>query len=84
MLKKDYYLLPGKLDSLFFNKPSIPSPIKLRIRNAVDKAGRVDITSVLFVLPLSVSLSGEYEESASNTMGGINTIPILYKALQLI
>ncbi|HKG31581.1 MAG TPA: hypothetical protein VKA91_09935 [Nitrososphaeraceae archaeon] len=50
----------------------------------MDKAGRVDITSVLFVLPLSVSLSGEYEESASNTMGGINTIPILYKALQLI
>ena len=57
----------------------------------IDKAGRVDIISVLFVASsiylingLSVSLSGEYEESASNTMGGINTIPILYKALQLI
>jgi hypothetical protein len=39
--------------------------------------GGVDTVSVLFVaFSITVSLSGEYEESASNTMGGTIIIPI--------
>lgn len=71
------------LDSLFFNKPCTPSPIKPKIRSVEDKVGSVDTISVLFVASsiclvsgLSVALSEEYEESASNTIGGMNTIPI--------
>ena len=52
--------------------------------------GSVDTISVLFVASsiclisgLSGSLSGEYEESASNAMGGINTIPIPIQSIAI-
>ena len=59
----------------FFNRLVPPIPTKPRIRSVKDKVGTVDAISVLSMTSSTVPLSRKYEDTASNTMGGINTVP---------
>jgi hypothetical protein len=77
MRESELLALSASRTVYFFKRPCTPSPIKPRIRSAVAKVGSVDIISGLFVASSTmVSLSGEYETSASRIIGGIITIPI--------